>query len=264
MCLLFIIAGLICDELVVKPDNGASTASNVVYHNDRVSIICINMVKNVRYDQFIPRDQLEAKGYFYKKDYIPPRTCMPTRTQTLLPTFEPTPIYTLYRTFDVTPLSTPYDTIQQTEHETPVNTPQFTLDVSPIETIHHTIAQTPIFTPENTIAETPYPTTIKAKFITESEEEIKNEKLTFILCMSSAGGIIIIIALVLVIINCYKDQVEEESGSCVEIPEKSYVNEEPNKVENENVLWTTTVMGPTDDPFRDDFLTNANMEYYLI
>ena len=77
---------------------------------------------------------------------------------------------------------------------------------------------------------------------------------------------IIIIAL-LVWFLLGRNKSESSSDSCVEMAEETVLQVPDSTsapVTNDNPLWTTSVMGDTDDPFRNDFEEDVDEGFFNI
>ena len=77
--------------------------------------------------------------------------------------------------------------------------------------------------------------------------------------------IVVIVVVVYFLVGRKKSQ--SSSDSCVEMAEETVLQVQDSTsapITNDNPLWTTSVMGDTDDPFRNDFEEEANEGFFNV
>jgi hypothetical protein len=112
-----------------------------------------------------------------------------------------------------------------------------------------------ISTETNSPIYTYYESEIETNFVTDSEAT-KDSNLIVIIAAAVSGVILIIIIALIVWFFIGYSKNNSSSDSVVEMDEETVLHVPDSTsapITNDNPLWTTSVMGDTDDPFRNDF-----------
>ena len=203
---------------------------------------------------------------------------------------EETPFSTPFSTAEETPFSTPFSTAKETPFITPFSTPidtafpsvsrstipagiptyseiftsyiySYTFTMSETFTLSYpTSGGTPIWVISNVNTEIPLYTqgysSIVVGYQTEMDTEEEKSNLVIIIASVVSGIILIIIIALLIWFFLGYSKSSSSSGSVYEMDEETILHIPDTSsqiISNDNPLWTTSVMGESDDPFRNDF-----------
>ena len=212
---------------------------------------------------------VQTPTMYTHKELIPFATpCLTPDISTVTP--ETTPFTTPYETPYTTPFTTPDETPEKTPFTTP-DTSVLTPELTPFTTPYETPEKTPFTTPYETPYETPFTTPINtptpAPTLEEHADTTTTEKQRSNAWIYGlvAGLILLLIIILIIIIIIMKRKKEDTSAdsSSVELASEDVINATTNsqiieeKINNDNPLWITSVMGESDDPFNVDFEEEA-------
>ena len=104
------------------------------------------------------------------------------------------------------------------------------------------------------------------QFQVENNEVTDNDSSMLYIIIGAVAGFILLIIIAIIIWILIAKNKEGTTSSAIEMNEETVLqipDSNPINVTNDNPLWTTSVMGETDDPFKNDF-EEDNMEGFFM